>query len=205
MAQRRRRRLRQRTHIDLADSDFTRANRPPWVASATDTGGLKHWRHPDGPLFQIIHSKNFYYFSSSNYRNFRALHGHSSIGLDDNSMLLLGGKIGDTYHADIWQIKENVWSRIGELTQVWDVIILWLICIISECRLWIGVLHWPVHIFFRWKQLALSKSSDWFDAQRRDQRSPSNWESWKRVQLSFPFPDYSRLLRLKTFIHYGPD
>ncbi|CBY31067.1 unnamed protein product [Oikopleura dioica] len=40
-----------------------------------------------------------------------ALGGHSLIGLDDNSMILLGGTIG------IWKIKENVWSRIGELTQ----------------------------------------------------------------------------------------
>ncbi|CBY12720.1 unnamed protein product [Oikopleura dioica] len=46
-----------------------------------------------------------------------ALAGHSSIGLDDNSMMLLGGRIGSTYQTGIWKIKENVWSRIGELTQ----------------------------------------------------------------------------------------
>ncbi|CBY10310.1 unnamed protein product [Oikopleura dioica] len=46
-----------------------------------------------------------------------ALFGHSSIGLDDNSMMLLGGRIGSTYQTGIWKIKENVWSRIGELTQ----------------------------------------------------------------------------------------
>ncbi|CBY11691.1 unnamed protein product [Oikopleura dioica] len=46
-----------------------------------------------------------------------ALAGHSSIGLDDNSMILLGGRIGLTYQTGIWKIKENVWSRIGELTQ----------------------------------------------------------------------------------------
>ncbi|CBY31065.1 unnamed protein product [Oikopleura dioica] len=46
-----------------------------------------------------------------------ALFGHSSIGLDDNSMMLLGGLIGSTFQTGIWKIKENVWSRIGELTQ----------------------------------------------------------------------------------------
>ncbi|CBY11694.1 unnamed protein product [Oikopleura dioica] len=46
-----------------------------------------------------------------------ALAGHSSIGLDDNSMILLGGHIGSTYQTGIWQIRENVWTRIGELTQ----------------------------------------------------------------------------------------
>ncbi|CBY32661.1 unnamed protein product [Oikopleura dioica] len=47
-----------------------------------------------------------------------ALAGHSSIGLDDNSMMLLGGWIGGTSQTGIWKINENVWSRIGELTQV---------------------------------------------------------------------------------------
>ncbi|CBY11692.1 unnamed protein product [Oikopleura dioica] len=47
-----------------------------------------------------------------------ALAGHSSIGLDDNSMILLGGTIyGPGYQTGIWKIKENVWSRIGELIQ----------------------------------------------------------------------------------------
>jgi len=46
-----------------------------------------------------------------------ALHAHSIIGLDDNSMLLLGGKIGSTIQSGIWQLKEDIWSRIGDLTQ----------------------------------------------------------------------------------------
>ena len=33
-------------------------------------------------------------------------------------MMLLGGTIGSTYQTGIWKIKENIWSRIGELTQV---------------------------------------------------------------------------------------
>ena len=47
----------------------------------------------------------------------------SLIGLDDNSMILLGGFIGSTEQTGIWQIKEDVWSRIGELTQVENFII----------------------------------------------------------------------------------
>ncbi|CBY31060.1 unnamed protein product [Oikopleura dioica] len=47
-----------------------------------------------------------------------ALYGHSSIGLDDDSMMLLGGYIFESrYETGIWKIKENIWSRIGELTQ----------------------------------------------------------------------------------------
>ncbi|CBY31062.1 unnamed protein product [Oikopleura dioica] len=47
-----------------------------------------------------------------------ALARHSLIGLDNNSMMLLGGYIsGSGYQTGIWKIKENVWSRIGELTQ----------------------------------------------------------------------------------------
>jgi hypothetical protein len=100
----------------LADSDFTKTDRPPWVATRTDTRIPKYWLQPAGLLFRIIQSKTFYNFPSSNY--FRALAAHSNIGLDDNSMLLLGGYIGDAYQTGIWQIKEDVWSKVGELTQV---------------------------------------------------------------------------------------
>jgi hypothetical protein len=121
MAQQQWRRLRHLTRMQLADSDFTRTSRPPWVVGGTRTRRLKHWLLPDGPLFQIILSKTFYDFPWSDY--FRALYGHSSIGLDDHSMLLLGGYIsGSEYQTGIWQIKEEVWSKVGELTQVWNVI-----------------------------------------------------------------------------------
>ncbi|CBY11329.1 unnamed protein product [Oikopleura dioica] len=47
-----------------------------------------------------------------------ALFGHSLVGLDDNSMMLLGGYIsGSGFQTGIWKINEKVWSRIGELTQ----------------------------------------------------------------------------------------
>jgi len=46
-----------------------------------------------------------------------AWQSHSIIGLDDNSMLLLGGRIGSTAQTGIWQLKENLWTRFGELTQ----------------------------------------------------------------------------------------
>ena len=201
MAQRRRRRSRHFSRIILADSDFTRINRPPSVLIWTNTKRLKNWRQPAGRLFQIILGKSFYSFSSSN--NFRAIYGHSSIGLDDNSMLLLGGRIGDTYETGIWQIKEDIWSRVGELTQVSNLII--LIFVISECRLWIGDLQWAFDLFFLRVSNFVPKSPDWFDGKRRDKRSHPNFESWKPVQLSRPISDYSRLLRLKSFIHCVPD
>jgi len=37
---------------------------------------------------------------------------HSLIGLEDQSLLLIGG-----YSTQIWQLKDDAWSRIGELIQ----------------------------------------------------------------------------------------
>ena len=33
-------------------------------------------------------------------------------------MLLLGGYDGSVHHTGIWQLKEDIWTRIGELKQV---------------------------------------------------------------------------------------
>ena len=57
----------------------------------------------------------------------RARSEHSLVGLDDNSMVLLGGRIDGIYQTSIWQIKEDVWSKIGKLTQVKILIILSII------------------------------------------------------------------------------
>ena len=180
MAHRRWRRLRQLTRIILADLDFIRTNQRPWDVTGLPTRRLRRWLQPAGWLYQIIQSKILNYFWSSNY--FRALAGHSSIGLDDNSMMLLGGRIGSTYQTGIWKIKENVWSRIGELTQV-EILSYFDLFVISECRLWISVLHCAINLLFRWEQIALSKSPNWFDGGWRDERSRPDWESRKRLLL----------------------
>ena len=127
MAHRRWRRLRQLTRMSSADLDFIRTNQRPLDVTGATTRRLRGWLQPAGWLYQIIHCKILNIFWSSDY--FRALFGHSSIGLDDNSMMLLGGYFFESgSQTGIWKIKENVWSRIGELTQVENFIIFWLIC-----------------------------------------------------------------------------
>lgn len=127
MARRQWRRSSQLTRMILADLDFIRINQRPWDVTGANTRRLRHWLQPAGWLYQIIHCKILNYCWYSNY--FRALNGHSLIGLDDDSMILLGGYIdGSGYQTGIWRIKENVWSRIGELTQVENFIIFWWIC-----------------------------------------------------------------------------
>jgi hypothetical protein len=55
---------------------------------------------------------------------FRRISGHSLVGLDNGAMLLLGGIDwgSGSYQTGIWQLKREVWSRIGELSKVWNII-----------------------------------------------------------------------------------
>jgi hypothetical protein len=51
---------------------------------------------------------------------FRKLAYHSLVGLENGAMLLLGGYSYGSWSVTtgIWQLKEEQWSRIGELTKV---------------------------------------------------------------------------------------
>ena len=55
---------------------------------------------------------------------FRRISSHSLVGLDNGAMLLLGGYDygfrSDRYipQTGIWQLKDDEWSRIGELLKV---------------------------------------------------------------------------------------
>ncbi|CAG5111461.1 Oidioi.mRNA.OKI2018_I69.chr2.g5768.t1.cds [Oikopleura dioica] len=43
---------------------------------------------------------------------------HTLIGLDNGAMLMLGGRLIEAgTHADIWQLKEDIWTRIGYLKE----------------------------------------------------------------------------------------
>ena len=45
---------------------------------------------------------------------------HSLVGLENGAMLLLGGQDqqSNEYQTGIWMLKDDAWSRIGELSKV---------------------------------------------------------------------------------------
>jgi hypothetical protein len=52
---------------------------------------------------------------------FRKITKHSLVGLENGAMLLLGGQDwgnGGASQTGIWELKEDQWSRIGELSKV---------------------------------------------------------------------------------------
>jgi hypothetical protein len=49
---------------------------------------------------------------------FRKIERHSLVGLDNGAMLLLGGTESSSFQTGIWELKEDQWSRIGELSKV---------------------------------------------------------------------------------------
>ena len=60
-----------------------------------------------------------FFFEDLNF--LRRVTQHSLVGLDNGAMLLLGGTdwgSGGDVQTGIWELKEEQWSRIGELSQV---------------------------------------------------------------------------------------
>ena len=55
-----------------------------------------------------------------------SIYGHSLIGLDDGSLLMLGGKnqyAGPAFSKDIWLLSNGDWTKLGSLREVFfDVI-----------------------------------------------------------------------------------
>lgn len=45
---------------------------------------------------------------------------HNLVGLDNGAMLLLGGVISRTPQSTVWQLKNDKWTNIGELFQVFE-------------------------------------------------------------------------------------
>ena len=58
------------------------------------------------------------YFQVLNF--FSPITFHSLVGLENGAMLLLGGLDQQSYEMQtgIWMLKDDAWSRIGELMQV---------------------------------------------------------------------------------------
>ncbi|CBY15441.1 unnamed protein product [Oikopleura dioica] len=48
----------------------------------------------------------------------KRISGHSLVGLENQSLLLIGGIYGGGLQSGIWQLKDENWNQIGELLQV---------------------------------------------------------------------------------------
>jgi hypothetical protein len=104
--------------IDMADSDSTTIGRRLLDASTRNTKKRKRFHRLAGlrcPTFLcefLIIFEDFYFF--------RKISQHSLVGLDNGAMLLLGGidRGSSGYQTGIWELKEDQWSRIGELSKV---------------------------------------------------------------------------------------
>ena len=104
--------------IDVADSDSTRISRRLSDATTRKMGKQKRFPRLAGPRcptflceFLIIFEDLFF---------FRTISDHNLIGLDNGAMLLLGGLDwgSGSYISGIWELKDDQWSRIGELNSV---------------------------------------------------------------------------------------
>jgi hypothetical protein len=103
----------------LAVSDFTNINRRLLVATPRSTKKRKRFlrlaglRCPTILCEFLIIFEDFYFF--------RRIERHSLVGLDNGAMLLLGGRDWGSAGASqtgIWKLKDDQWSRIGDLSKV---------------------------------------------------------------------------------------
>jgi hypothetical protein len=102
----------------MALSDSTNISRRQLDAATRTTKKRKRFYRLAGPRcptffceFLIIF-EDFYFF--------RKIYSHGLVGLDNGAMLLLGGYVrkSDSVQTGIWELKEDQWSRIGELSKV---------------------------------------------------------------------------------------
>jgi hypothetical protein len=103
----------------MADSDCSRINRRLLDASYRHTRKRKRFLAGlAGPRCPIFLCEFLIFFEDFNF--FRRISFHSLVGLDNGAMLLLGGYDYGSGGAQtgIWELKEDQWSRIGELSKV---------------------------------------------------------------------------------------
>jgi hypothetical protein len=103
----------------MADSDSTTIGRRLLDATTRNTRKRKRFLRQAGPRCPTILCEFLIIFEDFYF--FRKISRHSLIGLDNGAMLLLGGyDLGSAGAAQtgIWQLKEDQWSRIGELSKV---------------------------------------------------------------------------------------
>ena len=106
----------------MADSGSSTINLRQLAAPTENTRKQKRFLRLAGlrcPTFLcefLIIFDDFYFF--------RKIASHSLVGLHNGAMLLLGGKDEGSYgrQTGIWELKEDQWRRIGELSKVWNII-----------------------------------------------------------------------------------
>ena len=104
--------------IEMADSDCSRISRRLLAAPTRSTRKRKRFLRLAGlrcPTFLcqfLIIFEDFYFL--------RKISSHSLVGLDNGAMLLLGGFDWGSfsYQTGIWELKEDQWNRIDELSKV---------------------------------------------------------------------------------------
>jgi hypothetical protein len=106
--------------IDMAVSDSTKVNRR--LLEVWNTKKRKRFRRLAGRHCPTILCEFLIIFSDFYF--FRQIVQHSLVGLENGAMLLLGGHdyVSGRVQTGIWQLKEDQWSRIGEFSQVWNII-----------------------------------------------------------------------------------
>ena len=105
--------------IDMALSDSSTISRRLLDATTRSTRKRKRFLRLAGLRCPTILCEFLIIFDDFNF--FRRTSSHSLVGLDNGAMLLLGGYDWGSYGAaqtGIWQLKEDQWSRIGELSMV---------------------------------------------------------------------------------------
>jgi hypothetical protein len=104
--------------IEMADSDSTTISRRVLEAATRTARKRKRFLRLAGPRCPTILCEFLTIFEDLFF--FRKMSDHSLIGLDNGAMLLLGGfDLGSlSYKKEIWELKDDQWSRIGELSKV---------------------------------------------------------------------------------------
>jgi hypothetical protein len=104
--------------INLAVSGSSRISQRLLGAPPRSTRKRKRFLEPAGPRWPTILCKFLIIFESLYF--LREIAYHSLVGLKNGAILLLGGYDSGSYsfQTGIWQLKEEEWSRIGELSKV---------------------------------------------------------------------------------------
>jgi hypothetical protein len=104
--------------IEMADSDSTTISRRLLDAPTSNTRKRKRFLQLAGPRCPTILCEFLTIFEDFYF--FRRIERHSLVGLDNGAMLLLGGydNGSSSVQTGIWELKNDQWSRISELSKV---------------------------------------------------------------------------------------
>jgi hypothetical protein len=103
----------------MAVSDSSRISRRLFDAGTRSTRKRKRFLQLVGPRCPIFLCEFLIIFEDLFF--FRRISKHSLVGLDNGAMMLLGGRDlgnGGASQTGIWELKDDQWSRIGEISKV---------------------------------------------------------------------------------------